>query len=221
MKLSRLFVVVGVLALAFLSVCQVPAQGPSVRLPCVTQEPRLPDGTELDIDLPTDRELKNTGGSDGAGLCVGTSIEMASDWHHVRGYPGKYQVFLKRFPGGAWPEKAAQQIKEFAKANNVEPFDVLQSTNGDLELLVSACKKGYMPCITYSRSPTGRYNGQKIAHMVNLRGARCGPSRAWVVKDNNYPGYEWMSEEDFKRIHDGWAVIILNHPDPYPIPRVR
>ncbi|HQR06997.1 MAG TPA: hypothetical protein PLN21_09255 [Gemmatales bacterium] len=211
-------VVLIVVGLAILSGQEVTAQQGS-SLPCVTKEPRLPDGTEVDIDLPEERELKNTGGSDGAGLCVGTSIEMSLDWHHVHGYPGKYQQWLTRFPGGSWPEKAAQQLKQYASANNLKAPEILQSTNGDLELLVAAVKNGYHPAITYSKSPTGRYGGQRISHMVNLRAARAGPQKAWCIKDNNYPGYEWMTESQFKAIHDGWSVIVLNQPDPPPVPR--
>lgn len=210
-------VVLIVVGLALLSGQSITAQGSM--LPCVTKEPRLPDGTEVDIDLPEERELKNIGGSDRAGLCVGTSIEMALDWHHVQGYPGKYQGWLARFPGGAWPEKAAQQLKQFASVNNLKAPEILQSTNGDLELLVAAVKNGYHPAITYSKSPTGRYGGQRISHMVNLRAARAGPQKAWCIKDNNFPGYEWMTETQFKAIHDGWSVIVLNQPDPPPVPR--
>jgi hypothetical protein len=210
-------VVLVIVGMALLSGQDITAQGSM--LPCVTKEPRLPDGTEVDIDLPAERELKNTGGSDGSGLCVGTSIEMSLDWHHVQGYPGQYQKWLTKFPGGSWPEKAAQQLKAYAAATGAKPPEILQSTNGDLELLVAAVKNGYHPAITYSRSPTGRYGGQRISHMVNLRAARAGPSRAWCIKDNNYPGYEWMTEEQFKQVHDGWSVIVLNQPDPPPIPR--
>src|SRR5437868_6229411 len=41
------------------------------------------DGTELQLDLPGSQHLHNQGGSDGAGLCVFTSISHSARWSHV------------------------------------------------------------------------------------------------------------------------------------------
>lgn len=47
--------------------------------------PTAPDGrTEIHVDLPPSQHLKNKGGSDGAGLCVFTSIDMAARWQDVK-----------------------------------------------------------------------------------------------------------------------------------------
>jgi hypothetical protein len=86
-------------------------------------------------------------------------------------------------------------------------------------ILKLACKTGRMPGVTYSFSPTGRYGGRRIAHMVSLVSA---DDRHFVILDNNYPGtYEWMTPEEFTRSYtgggQGWAVILLA-PPPSPVP---
>ena len=222
---------IGLMLLGFmlLSAVDVVSQQPplspssSVRLPCITKEPRLPDGTEVDCDLPAFRHMKNVGGSDGAGLCVGTSNQMMFDWHHVLGYcdlKNGYQSYLRRFPGGSWTDKSSQQIAAYAKDKGIQAPEILHNTNGDIELQVYALKNGYMPSVRILRSPAGRYGGQSIDHMVVLVGARCGPSKAWCLVDNNYPGtWEWFSEDDWKnRTHGKWSMYTLNHPAPPPIP---
>ncbi len=81
--------------------------------------------------------------------------------------------------------------------------------------------------ITYGRSPTGRYNGKQIAHMVCCMHA---DDKWFAVLDNNYLGggsdkvYEWCSSaEAIKAFSAGdrageyWAVILLG-PPPSPKP---
>ena len=214
------------LLLAFLMLSwtvDVSSQQGSVRLPCITNEPRLPDGTEVDCDLPAVRHMKNVGGSDGAGLCVGTANQNMFDWHHVVGYcdlKNGYQSYLRKFPGGSWKDKASQQIAEYAKTHpGVIAPEILHDTSGDIELQVHALKNGYIPSVRILRSPAGRYSGQSIDHMVILVGARCGPTKAWCMIDNNFPGtWEWFSEADWKRTYGKWSMYVLDHPAPPPIP---
>ena len=145
---------------------------------------------------------------------------MMFDWHHVAGYPGEYQKWLRRFPGGSWVDKSSRQIAEFAKANNLKAPEILHNTTGDLELQHYALKNGYVPSVRILRSPAGRYGGQRIDHMVVLVGARCGQSQAWCLVDNNFPGtYEWFTEADWKRTHGEWSMYVLGYPDPPPIPQ--
>lgn len=79
-----------------------------------------------------------------------------------------------------------------------------------------------MVCTTYSYSPSGRYGGGKIAHMVNLAGARIGPDRQWCFLDNNYKDPEWMDEDTAWKVIRGmggaWAVI-FTEPGPAPVPK--
>lgn len=189
-----------------------------------------PDGTQVQLDLPESLHTKNRGGSDGAGLCVFTSIQ------HTAAYNGipllqDFQKYMTRFPGGGWPEKVTAYVNRVAKerGEDVPAFiHVETSTAAALDLLALATKTGRMPGVTYSWSPTGRYGGSRIAHMVSLVHARHGPQKLWAILDNNYIGrekLEWMTEQEFARTYaggrgQGWAVIFLA-PSPPPVPTAK
>jgi hypothetical protein len=181
--------------------------------------PKNPDGTEVQIDLPTRLHLKNRGGSDGAGLCVFASLEHSARWQDV---PPVTEIFewMRTRPGGGWPEKVDAMIAQLAKERGLARPDYLQVEGDDFELLRTACKTGRMPAVTYGYSPTGRYGKAHIAHMVNLVHA----DEKWcAVLDNNFPGtIEWMSPAEFQRVWSGndgrgWAVILLAEGPP-PVP---
>lgn len=188
--------------------------------------PVAPDGTtEIHCDLPGSQHLQNKGGSDGAGLCVFTSVDHSARWQNVPALVG-FRDYMTRYPGGGWPEKLAKYIKKICAERKLpEPKYVQIENSRDLEPLKLACKTGRMVAVTYERSPTGRYGGSKIAHMVSM--PHCGPGlgggQEWVaILDNNYPGterYEWMSPEEFLRVCNPrgfWAVILLDGPPPPP-----
>lgn len=188
----------------------------------VTQSGILAPGVEVDCDLPASQHTKNVGGSDGAGLCVFTSIKHSFDWHGMRDHMA-FRKYMEGRPGGGWPEKVVRELREFCSKSRLEMPDILQVTNGDINMLYEAVQSGHMAGVTYCYSPTGRYNGQRIAHMVNCVAARVGPNKLWAILDNNYIGtIEWMDEPTFKRVWmgngGGWFVAILNRPDPPPIP---
>lgn len=192
----------------------------------VTKDGVANDGTEVQVDLPRVLHVKNVGGSDGAGLCVFTSIQHSAYWQRVEPFQG-FQAFMRSQRGGGWPEKVDAMAKMLCTKQGVEKPLYLQVQSNDLDVLRLACKTGRMPAITYAYSPTKRYGGQKIAHMVNLvaAGVGQGPDGKgwWVILDNNYPGsYEWMSEAEFTRAYrggaQGWCVILLD-PAPPPPPR--
>src|SRR5581483_10835823 len=68
--------------------CPGPGPCPKPRKPWVASAasvggPRHDDGTEVACDLPNDLHLKNTDGSDGAGLCVFCSIAHSARWQNV------------------------------------------------------------------------------------------------------------------------------------------
>ena len=180
-----------------------------------------PDGTQIACDLPMSQQMHNTGGSDGAGLCVFTSIAHAARWQQV-GQLEDFQQFMKSHPGGGYPDKVDKMIAAASKAHGMDKPDYLQSEGMDLELLKAACKSGRMPGVTYSFSPSGRYGGKKIAHMVSLIQAT---DQWFVILDNNYPcdaahpdNYEWLTPQEFQRVYaPGWAVILLDPPPP-PLP---
>jgi hypothetical protein len=187
-----------------------------------------PDGTEIECDLPNQLHLRNKGGSDGAGLCVFTSIAHSARWQNVP-LLEDFRDWMTRHPGGGYPSKVDAMIKRVAAERNQPVPDYIQVESNDLEVLKAACRSGRMPGVTYSVSPTGRYGGSRIAHMVSLVSAGVGQGpdgKGWyVILDNNYPGdnaYEWLSEKEFLRAYagggTGWAVILLSPPPP-PLPR--
>jgi hypothetical protein len=182
-----------------------------------------PDGDEIQIDLPGNLHRKNTS-SAGLGLCVFTSIHHAAIWQSVP----QLQEFPKwiienKIPGGGHPQKVTDLITKISKARHMPEPEYVQVQGADTSVLKLALASGRMPCVTYNHSPTGRYSGQNILHMVNISH---GTDKWFAVLDNNYIGetnYEWMSPTEFNGTYapggrGGWSVILLN-PGPPPIPR--
>jgi hypothetical protein len=202
----------------------------------VTKTPFARDGTPAGTVLPVSLHMKNTGGNDrskynprgepgkGSGLCVFTSIEMVCRSLNLRDIYG-LQKWMTEHPGGGWPEKVTEMLKLFCKQKAVPVPDYFQVEANDLDILRKALRSGRPVGITYSYSPTGNYQGKKIAHMVMLAaaGAGKGPDGKgwWAVVDNNYPGqWEWMSEAQFLSVASGgsrlWAVIFIAPAPPPP-----
>ncbi len=178
------------------------------------------DGTEVLCDLPGSLHQKNAAGSDGAGLCVYASARHSGLWQDDEVFQGLFD-WMRRHPGGSYPEKFDRTVRQFCEEKGLPVPRYLQVQSNDLEILRAACASGRMPGVTYSFSPTGRYSGRRISHMVSL--VHAGP-RWFVILDNNYPGeekLEWLTPEEFRRAYTGgrtgWAVINLE-PGPPPIP---
>lgn len=183
--------------------------------------PTSPDGSEeISCDLPGALHRKNTA-SRGLGLCVFTSIHHSATYQDVpqlQEFP-KWLVD-KGIPGGGYPQKVADLIPKISRERGLPEPEYVQVEGVDLEILKLSCRTGRMPGVTYSFSPSGRYGGQRIAHMVSLAHA----SDKWfVVLDNNYVGedaYEWLSPQEFSRTYtggrQGWAVILLSPGAPPP-----
>lgn len=176
-------------------------------------------GEAVTIDLPAREQLRNRAGSDGAGLCVMTSIEMAARWQGLESMRG-LRDWCARQPGGAWPAKVDRQLREFCQARGCSVPQYVQYEGSNPRALLDLCERtGRMACVTYGYSP--RY-GQTIAHMINCVkfGAR------WAVAlDNNFPGsstYEWMTNDEFvRRVNfpsgSAWLFVWLAPPPP-PVP---
>lgn len=181
--------------------------------------PFSPAGVPIQLDYPTDRHQKNKAGRDGAGLCVFTSLGQAADWQHITPLVDM-RDWMTKYPGGGYPSKVKELVAKKCKEAHVTEPEYVQVESNDLDVLKEATKNGWMPCITYGVSPTGRYGGKQIAHMVNLTHAQ---GDEFAILDNNYPGtYEWMSSKDFARSYaqgrgKGWAVIFYA-PGPPPPP---
>jgi len=171
------------------------------------------NGVVAAVDLPVSQHMKNTGGSDGAGLCVFTSVEQAARWQNVRELEG-FQSWMTRRPGGGWPAKLDQMIEQYCASVGQKAPSYIQHTGGDADILDLAIKTGRMPCVTYA----GRddfYKG-RIAHMVNLAHL---DDRTAAIIDNNRPGvWVWMSRDEFmarwRDMRGGWAVVLLASPPP-------
>jgi hypothetical protein len=177
-----------------------------------------PDGTPVQVDMPPDLRLHNTGGRDGAGLCVFTSLNHAALWQDVEPLRD-FQQWMKAKPGGGYPEKVAAMITAKCKEQGVPEPKYVQVQGNDLEPIRVALKTGRMPCVTHSFSPSGRYGGRRIAHMVNCVHDDNG---YYGILDNNYPEQlEWLTESEFQKSYTGdgggWTVI-LRDPGPPPPP---
>ena len=177
--------------------------------------PTAPDGTEVQNDLPQDLQVKNRGGSDGAGLCVFASLKHSAVWQEVTPLKEIFE-YMFNYPGGGYPEKVDKVIKDICQKKGVPVPPYIQVQGGDIEILKLACKTGRIPGVTYSFSPSGRYGGRRIAHMVTLLSA---DDKNFCVLDNNFPKtYEWMTPQEFSRTYaPGWAVIFLDSGPP-PVP---
>lgn len=185
--------------------------------------PVHPDGTEIQCDLPPELHRENVA-SKGLGCCVFRSLDHAAAWQGVealRGFPE--WMIAKGIPGGGWPEKVDELIPRIARDRGLPVPEFLQVEGTDLSIARQALESGRMVCITYSHSPSGRYAGRRISHMVNaVHGDAQG---RWCVLDNNYveprgAAYEWLTAEEMRGAATGskklWAIILLAPPPPPP-----
>jgi hypothetical protein len=181
-----------------------------------TGGPVGPDAkTEVACDLPSDLLFHNTGGRDGAGLCVFASITYAAFYQNESKLTGLFNA-MKKERGGGWPEKVDQMI---AKHGTGASF--LQYEGSDPGILKAALVSGRMACVTYNGHDP-HYGNQSIAHMVNLVCYDEGADLA-AIRDNNFTGPNdlvWMRIKEFlqrwKGGGAGWAVVLLAPPPPPP-----
>jgi hypothetical protein len=178
-------------------------------------------GVRASAPIPVELHVRNEGGSNGAGLCVISSVLSAGMAQgvpglEVAGYdeaskgqkPGKGSLLwrtAKSRKGGYSPQKLADLL------NEVMPGEKWVSYVGtDPTEIEKLTKAGYRVCATMN---TGQQYGYKhIAHMVNdihyeTNGWSC-------VVDNNDPGmFHWMpAAERDRRLKDGgtlWAFAWL------------
>lgn len=170
------------------------------------------DGQPVDCDLPEVLRVKNVGGSDGAGLCVFASLEMAARYQNERAVMGVFD-WMKTQPGGGWPERVDEIMK--SRAPNVK---YRQYLGGSIDFIQQGIDSGRPVCVTYGYGEL--YNMQTIYHMVLC----VGLSDKWAaILDNNDPGrIWWVPTDEFQRrfVHpdgQGWAVYVLSPPPP-PVP---
>jgi hypothetical protein len=181
-----------------------------------------PDGTEIQIDLPGEFHRRNVS-SRGEGCCVQTSIGHSARWQNIPALID-FQKWVqeKGLRGGAGPSSVDTRIPRCCKDRGYPVAEYVQIQGRDTGILKAALRSGRFPAATYSESPTGRYNGKRISHMVSMAHG----DEKWVaILDNNYPGptnYEWMTWDEYMRVCNRggsyWAVILLS-PGPPPPPR--
>lgn len=176
-------------------------------------------GESLSNPIPKQFHIRNEGGSNGAGLCVISSI-LANGLHAgvpgldvpdengQRGKGSKLWTTAKGRPGGYGPGKLASLVGE------VLPDEKFASYVGtDYTVLDRWSKAGYKVGATMN---TGQlYHYMPIHHMISLEKYRTDGT-AWVL-DNNRPGY-WsvMPAAEFRRrwidLGTGWAWIWTRRP---------
>jgi hypothetical protein len=171
--------------------------------------PIAPDGkTKVTIDFPTALRALNTGGSNGAGLCVFTSIMHTARWQKETALED-FQTLMMKERGGGWPAKVDAMIAKYAPGT-----DYFQYEGIDPIAIKAALAGSRLPSITYNgRDP--HYKGW-ISHMVNC----VHYDDKWVaILDNNFIGENdivWMTPAEFQERWrgkgSGWVVILLKEP---------
>lgn len=173
-------------------------------------------GKQVTVDLVARMHLKNKGGSDGAGLCVFTSVNHSSEYGNCDELRG-LRDYMTRFPGGGYPEKLDKVIKAYCDSRSMKVPPYLQHTGGDVAFLKECLAAGRMPSVTYGGADGVYYRGD-IYHMVNLVYL---DDKVAAILDNNFPGqYLWMDVGFFLNRwrfgSGGWAVVVLTPPPPPP-----
>lgn len=196
-------------------------------------------GVRAVADLPVSQQHKNTGGSDGNGLCVYTSAWHACLWQSVTDLYG-LRKYMESHQGGSYPKKFDEDVAAFCKSKGIEIPGYVQHTGGDEAFLRLALKTGRMVCITYCGvDGSESYGKQVVPHMVNL----VYLSKDYgAILDNNFIGrLLWMTHDELLArwngvrpdgkpylvsdgrkqfpIGGGWAIAFLNSPPaPYGQP---
>ena len=173
-------------------------------------------GTIPRAGIPRIWHVRNRGGRDGAGLCVYASAKHSGLVHQEPVFTGMFEWMFQQ-PGGSYPSKFKKSVETYAREKGLSIPRYLSVERADWEFVVKAAASGRPLGVTYSHSPTGRYGGSRISHMVSL----CHASESEVaILDNNYPGsYEWMTPEVAKRVGVLEWVIVLLTPGRPPVVR--
>lgn len=187
-----------ILALALLSPALALAQTPDHRGEVVLDKP-VYRGERASAPIPAELHIRNEGGSDGAGLCVVSSILANGLYQKVPALAGgkdsKLWRLAKSRPGGHFPEKLANLVGEAAPGEKYASR-VGTGSAEDRELLERVNRAGYPVGVTMN---TGKlYGYMPIHHMVSLVHYR---KNGWtMIVDNNRPGfYSAFPSSEFHR----------------------
>lgn len=177
---------------------------------------KSPDGKPVMVDFPISEDIRNIGShKDGYGMCVMSSIEMASRWASLDPMRG-LRDWCAQEAGGGYPKKVDDQLKRFAKAHHTTVPDYIQYQGDDIEFLRLALKTRRMIGVTYAGRDGVRYKGP-IAHMLCLVHLQDG--YVALYDNNGTPGkLLWMTEREFSDRWlgggNGWAFVWLAPPPP-------
>lgn len=203
---------------------EVKAQDPDSRGEYVILNPSL-SGRSVNAPIPNEIHVRNEGGSDGAGLCVISSVLANGMSQGVPGLniagrdersgqlvAGKGSTLwrtAKARPGGYGPEKLAELVEEVMPGEKYASF-----VGRDTSILETLSSRGYRVGVTMN---TGKqYNYMPIHHMVSLEHYSAANNVA-MVADNNDPGkHHVMPATEFNRRWidggDGWAWVWTRKP---------
>lgn len=163
--------------------------------------------------IPPEMHIKNEGGSDGAGLCVISSILCNGQYQNVPSLVGQGKQSAlwktaKSRPGGYGPEKLARLVEQVMPGETYASY-----TDTNPSILDQLSRKGYP--IGATMKTGALYNYMPIHHMISLIHYR--KNEYACVVDNNDPGrYHWMPAAEFDRRWvdggTGWAWIWTRLP---------
>lgn len=186
--------------------------------------PVSPDGVKMQAHLPGSLHQKNIAAK-GLGCCVFRSLDHAARLQNVPALINMPEWMVQKgIEGGGYPGKVDKLVPQIAKDRGYPTPDYVQvelTGTEAINFLTTGCLTGRMASVTYSKSPTGRYGGSSIAHMVNAAHS----DGKWIaILDNNYIGddaYEWVTTDEFLKICNKggtvWMVFLLSAP-PSPDP---
>jgi hypothetical protein len=211
------------LALALLAAPFAAGQAPGRE--ANTTEPAL-RGRAAHAPTPARYHVRNEGGSDGAGLCVVSSIlangmavgipgfdrpglDEASGRSDAPGKGSELWTTAKARPGGYSPTKLEALLGEVAPAEKWASY-----VGTDPGILEKLSRAGYPIGATMN---TGElYGGRRIHHMVSLGHFDRDQDLA-MYQDNNRPGvFTWVTAREYARRWidngTGWAFSWLHEP---------
>lgn len=151
-------------------------------------------GVKANAPIPPNLHFKNTGGSDGAGLCVDTSVTIAGAYLGLEDFwklgQSSLMVDARKNPGGSWPEKLERELKEHYP--NASWYSWESPTT---EQVADFSSQGLPVCTTTNTGAL--YGYDYIYHyIVNIH---CDDDIAMIV-DSNDPGkYHAMPRAEYDR----------------------
>ncbi|MDE2100508.1 MAG: hypothetical protein KGL39_24910 [Patescibacteria group bacterium] len=172
-----------------------------------------PNSGSVHPNAPIDARwhIRNEGGSNGAGLCVISSVIINGAAQNVAdfrlGKESRLWKVAKRRPGGYSPDKLARLLRE------VYPELKWFSWEGrETDLIRKFSAEGFPVAATMN---TGQlYHYMPIHHMISIPHAS---TKIVCVVDNNDPGkWHWMPAAEYdRRFVDGgagWLFVLLERP---------